>query len=134
MYYVTDAIEILKKYEYYTNAEAEIDIKRKKIASAPYDMKGHYDVYCTYLSKIRSKLRDKLSELQSIDCVEWDQLTGTDRPPHKDCNFVYISNSYCNEKCKYYQESLKPLIEEKNKISQIIEDLQKTAKEDFYLK
>lgn len=132
MYYVTDAIETLKKYGYYTNAE--IDIKRKKIASAPYDMKGHYDVYCTYLSKIWAKLRDQISELQSIDCVEWDQLPGTDRPLHKDCNFVYISNSYCDEKCKYYQEKLKPLVEEKNKIAQMIKDLKKTAEEDYYLR
>ena len=37
MYYVTDAIETLKKYGYYTNAE--IDIKRKKIASVVLEYK-----------------------------------------------------------------------------------------------
>ena len=134
MYYVGDAIEILKKYGY--NVDAEVEIKRKKLSTAPYDMQGHYRVYFSYLSKIWCKLRDQISELQTIECVELDNLSGTKRPVHKDCEFVYwnVDKTFCENKCNYFLEKLKPLIEERDKIAQMEKDLKKTAEEDYYLR
>lgn len=51
---VVDAINLLKKYNLYDKAECEC--KRRKISEMPYDMQGHHDVYCQFLSKQYSKL------------------------------------------------------------------------------
>ena len=45
---VMDAINLLKKYNIYDDAKNEC--RRLKIDEAPYDMQGHHDVYCRYLS------------------------------------------------------------------------------------
>lgn len=51
---VMEAISLLKKYNLYDSAQVEC--KNKKISTAPYDMQGHHDIYCKYLSKNGSNL------------------------------------------------------------------------------
>lgn len=131
MYDAMDAMEVLKKHHY--DHDVEVDIKRKNIdKSVPFDMKGRNNIYCKYLSKIWSKLRDQLTELQSIDCVEWDNLPESAKERHKKCDYVCISNQYCTENCNYYQEKLKPLIEEKDIIAQMSKDLKDNGEKDFW--
>ena len=48
---ITQAFEVLEKYGLKEKADREI--KRLKIAEAPFDMKGHYKVYCRMLSEQR---------------------------------------------------------------------------------
>ena len=134
MYYVVDAIQILKIYGYHI--DAEVEIKRKKLATAPYDMQGHYKVYCSYLSKIWCKLRDKISELQAIECVELNNISNAKSLAHRNCEFVYFSvdKTFCENNCNYFSEKLQSLIEERDKIAEMERDLKKTAEEDYYLR
>ena len=134
MYNVIDAIEVLKKYNYYENAENEI--RQKKIKTIPYNMQGEYSVYCSYLSKIWCELRDRIDKLQLIKCVELDNFPDTKRPVHEECQFAYFcgDKSFCENKCGYYLEKLKPLMEERDKVAQMEKDLKKTAERDFYLR
>lgn len=99
---VLEAINLLKKYNLYDEAEAEC--RRRKIDKAPYDMQGHHEVYCKYLSKKWVELRDKKLELQKVKCKEWDNIPKEKKPAHDVCMFVEMSlRNECCSKCEYYK-------------------------------
>lgn len=131
---VIDAIDLLKKYGLYNAAQNEC--KRKKIDEAPYDMKGHHEVYCSYLLQKRVELRDKRDKLQKVKCFEFDNIPDSLKPVHDDCFFVGLSckENYCKTKCKYYQENIAELVQEINEISQAEKILKEAAERDYWLR
>ena len=129
---VMDAINLLKKYDLYDDAKSEC--RRKKGDTAPYDMMGHHDIYCSLLSKKWVEIRNKVEQLQKAKCTEWEHLPN--KPLHDDCNFVYIClhNSYCEEKCEFYLKTLKPLMQEMEQLTEAQQVLKDAAIKDYYLK
>ena len=131
---VMDAINLLKKYRLYD--DAQIECKRKKIDEAPYDMKGHHEIYCSYLSKKWVELRDKRDKLQKIKCFEFDNIPDSQKPVHDDCFFVGLSctNDYCKTKCKYYAENIAGLVQEMNELVEAEKVLKEAAEHDYWLR
>ena len=54
---VIDAIGLLKDYRLYDDAQNEC--RRKKIDNAPYDMKGHHEVYIFLSIKKIRRIKQK---------------------------------------------------------------------------
>mgnify|MGYP004459356155 CR=1 FL=1 len=131
---VIDAINILKKYERYNDAQNEC--KRKKIDEAPYDMQGHHKIYCRYLSQIWGELRNKKETLLKVKCSEFDNIPDNPKPVHSDCYSVSLgcTREYCKTKCKYYQENIAPLVQEMNEICEAEKVLKETAERDYQLR
>lgn len=129
---VIDAINLLKKYGLYDEAQAEC--KRKKIDEAPYDMKGHHEIYCSYLSKKWVELRDKRNKLLKVKCSEFDNIPDSPKPVHDDCFFVgnCCTKDYCKTKCKYYAENLSGLVQEMNELSEAEKVLKEEAEYDYW--
>ena len=103
---VIDAINILKKYGRYNDAQNEC--KRKKIDEAPYDMQGHHKIYCCYLFQIWSELRNKKETLLKVKCSEFDNIPDNLKLVHGDCYSVSLgcTREHCKTKCKYYQKNI----------------------------
>ncbi len=99
---VMEAINLLKKYNLYEKAKSQC--KREKISEAPYDMQGHHEVYCRYLSEKRIEIRNREAKLQKIKCKEWNNISEDKKPLHDSCMFVELSlkNEYCS-KCNHYK-------------------------------
>lgn len=131
---VMDAINLLKKYNMYDAAQAEC--KRKKISDAPYNMQGHHDVYCSYLSKKWIEFRDTKTKLQNEKCKEWANISGALKPVHDDCFFVETSlrKKYCETNCKYYINEIEPLYNAMEELSEAQNVLKDAAQRDYYLK
>lgn len=131
---VMDAINLLKKYNMYN--DAEIECKRLKIDKAPYDMQGYHEVYCRYLSKKWVEIRNKKEMLQKVKCHEWDNIMENSKPAHDDCFFVNISlsQSICKKLCKYYQDNIEPLEQAMAELSEAQKVLKEAAQKDFYLR
>ena len=131
---VMDAIDLLKKYRLYDDAQNEC--KRKKIDEAPYDMKGHHEVYCSYLSKKWVELRDKRDKLLKVKCFEFDKIPDNPKPVHNDCFFVGVSctKDYCKTECKYYQENIAELVQAMNELSEAGKVLKEAAERDYWLR
>lgn len=131
---VLDAINLLKKYRVYDDAKSEC--MRKKIDKAPYDMQGHHEVYCHYLSKKWVELRDKRENLLKIKCVEWDNIPDNMKSSHDDCYFVGVccSKDYCKTKCKYYRDNIAGLEHELEELSEAQKVLREAADRDFWLR
>lgn len=131
---VLDAINLLKKYQMYDDAESEC--RRKKIDKAPYDMQGHHEVYCHYLSKKWVELRDKRDNLLKVKCVEWNNIPDNMKSSHYDCYFVGVccSKDYCKTKCNYYRDNIAELEHELEELSEAQKVLREAAKRDFGLR
>mgnify|MGYP007029453000 FL=1 len=126
---VLETINLLKKYNLYDEAEAEC--RRRKIDKAPYDMQGHHEVYCKYLSKKWVELRDKKSELQKVKCKEWDNIPEEKKPAHDVCMFVEMSlRNECCSKCEYYK-TIKELQGEMKTLTDAEKCLKAAADYDF---
>lgn len=125
-----DAINLLKKYNLYEDAQNEC--KRKKLKEAPYDMQGHNDVYCNYLNKKWVEIRNKKDILLKIKCVEWDNIPYNPKPVHRECNFVgvYCTKIYCKQNCKYYKDNILELEQRMKELSEAKEALQSAARYD----
>ena len=131
---VIDAIGLLKDYRLYDDAQNEC--RRKKIDNAPYDMKGHHEVYIFYLSKKLGELNKNKSSLVKVKCSELDNITDDPAPIHDNCFFVGVNctKDYCKTHCKYYNENLKQIDEEMKKIHEAIQVLKNAAEKDEDLK
>ena len=131
---VKDAIDLLREYGLYDDAQNEC--KRKKIDKAPYDMKGHHEVYCSYLFKKWVEIRDKRNSLLKVKCFEFDNIPDNPKPVHDDCFFVGVgcTKDYCKTKCKYYQENIAVLVQEMNELSEAQTVLKDASERDFWLK
>lgn len=131
---VMDAINLLKKYNIYDDAKNEC--RRLKIDEAPYDMQGHHDVYCRYLSKQWVKFKNEKELLQKIKCIEWDNISDTPKPAHDICWFVNSSSSksICKNHCKYYIEKIAPIEDAMAELSEAQRVLKEVAQKDFYLR
>lgn len=131
---VVDAISLLEKYGMYDDAKNECRLK--KIDRAPYDMQGHHEIYCNYLSKKCAELRKKKSELIQIKCVEWDNIPDNLKPAHDDCCFVGVNctKDYCRTMCRYYQDNIKIIDQELEELYEAQKVLKEAANEDYYLK
>lgn len=91
-----DAINLLKKYNLYEEAQREC--RRQKLDEAPYDMQWHNEVYCHFLDKKRVELRDLADKKQKCLCRNSDAVKLQNRA-HEDCFFNRISfsaNGFCN--------------------------------------
>lgn len=130
---VLDAINLLKKYNKYDEAESEC--KRKKVSTAPYDMKGHHEIYCSYLSKIWRGFRDQLEKAQKRECVEWNNLP-CPKPLHNNCAFISVGSlkNHCKNNCTYYLQTIKPLEDKMLELSEAQEVLKDAADKDEALR
>lgn len=131
---VMDAINLLKKYGLYNDAQNEC--KRRKIDEAPYDMKGHFEVYCSYLSQKWIELRDKRDTLLKVKCFEFNDIPDNPKPVHDECYFVggCCTKDYCKTECKYYQENIAALVQEMNEIEEAEKVLKAEAERDYWLR
>ena len=130
---VGKAFELLDKYN--LRKEAELECKRRKIDNAPYDMQGHNKVYCAFLSKQWIKLRDKLVDLQKIDCEYWDNIPEEIKPLHKECEFARYALSKKNICCRCdYNVKLQEIEQEMYELSEAQRALKDAAERDYYLK
>lgn len=132
---VADVIELLKEYNMYD--EAQNECRRKKVDRAPYDMRGHHEIYGRYLSKKWNELRDKRDSLLKIKCLELNNISNNSTPIQatpiqEECFFVgvYCTKNYCRTQCKYYKENLEKLIQEMNKISEAEQVLKEAVERD----
>lgn len=131
---VIGVIELLKKYKMFDDAQNEC--KRRKIDEAPYDMKGHHEVYCSYLSQKRVELQHKRDDLRKVKCVEYDNIPDNLKPVHDDCFFVGMccTKDYCETECTYYQQNIAPLDQEISEIAEAEKVLKEEGERDFLLK
>lgn len=131
---VMEAISLLKKYNLYDSAQVEC--KNKKISTAPYDMQGHHDIYCKYLSKKWVELRDKKIKLQDIKCKYLDIIPSGHKPAHDNCSFAQkiLVKGLCSKSCEYYQYEIKPLYDAMNEIREAERVLKDAAQHDYCLR
>lgn len=131
---VMDAINLLKTYGLYDKAQSEC--KQKKIDNSPYDMQGHHEVYCSYLSKKWVELRNERDKALKNKCSEIINIPEELKPAHDDCSFAIYSRmkDYCEKKCKYYHEKVLPLTLKMNELSEAIKVLNDAADQDYWLR
>lgn len=127
-----DAVDLLKKYNMYD--DAQVECKKKKIDKAPYDMQGHHTIYCSYLLKKWIEFRDKKDKLQKIKCKEWENIPKEIKPVHSECFFVELSleDKYCNVKCEYYKNEIKLLGDKMRELSEAQKVLDDASQHDFW--
>lgn len=131
---VMDAISLLKKYNLYDSAQVEC--KNKKISTAPYDMQGHHDIYCKYLSKKWVEFRDKKIKFQEIKCKYLDVIPSGHKPAHDKCSFVEVTlfKELCSKSCEYYRDEIKPLYDAMNELREAESVLKDAAQRDYWLR
>ena len=127
-----DAINILKKHNLYEKAESECEAKFDR---GPYDMRGHHYIYCQYLSNKYSYLKNEVTKLKKIKCVEWSNIQEELKPIHDECVFAIMSleDIYCKTKCNLYNK----IREKTNDMEEILkakEVLKNVAQSDFNLR
>lgn len=124
-----DAINLLKKYNLYE--EAQNECRRKKLDKAPYDMQGHNEVYCFFLNKKWVELRDLDEKKKKCSCSNLDAVKFQNRA-HEDCFFNRISflkDGLCNE-CTLGKE-LDDIEKEMKKLSEATRVLKEAADYDY---
>ncbi|MFR0047467.1 MAG: hypothetical protein ACLRWO_13175 [Clostridium butyricum] len=128
---VMDSINILKKYNMYDLAKVEC--KRRKIDESPYDMQGHHDVYCEFLSKKWVEIRNEKIKLQKITCKKWGVIPNDIKPRHNSCDLAVISlaDRYCKVNCEYYSK-IKKLQDDMKELQEAQNVLKDEAEYDFY--
>lgn len=129
---VMDAINLLKTYGLYNKAQSEC--KQKKIDNSPYDMQGHHEVYCSYLSKKWVQLRNERDKVHK--CSELVNILEEVKPAHDVCSFAIYSRmkDYFEKKCKYYHGKVLPLTRKMNEQSEAIKVLNGAADQDYWLR
>ena len=97
-------------------------------------MKGHHDVYSSYLSKKWVEFRDKKSELQKTKCKEWENISNEIKPVHDDCFFVelLLKDKYCKAQCKFYNNEIEKLDHAMTELSEAEEVLNDKAQHDYW--
>ncbi|EJE7236439.1 hypothetical protein FC820_06640 [Clostridium sporogenes] len=127
------AFELLDKYN--LRNEAELECKRRKIDTVPYDMQGHNKVYIEFLSKQWVKFRDQLLGLQNIGCKCWDTIPEKIKPLHNECNFARYSLAKNNICCRYdYNIKLIEIEQEMYELSEAQKALKDATERDYYLR
>lgn len=124
-----DAINLLKKYNLYE--EAQCECRRLKLDKAPYDMMGHNKVYCQFLNKKWVELRDLSSKKQKNSCGNTDALE-SQKSIHDDCFFnriAFAKNGFCKE-CSLGKE-LDEIETEMRALSEASKVLEAAAEHDY---
>jgi hypothetical protein len=126
---IMDAIEILKKYGLYDKANNEC--LQKKIDTAPHDVQGHHNIYCSYLYSKRRELRDEKQELQKTKCKEWDNIPQKLKPTHHDCESAQNTIiNYCKATCKFYKDNIMVIENSMKELKEAANILEEATKKD----
>lgn len=125
---VADAFKVMEEYDLLK--EAKLECKRKKLDEAPYDMKGHYEIFGKFLDKKRKELYDISQKRQESMCVN-DEAVKSQNCVHKDCFFnrlFFKSAGFCKE-CSLGKE-LDALETKMNTLSEASKALKEAADYD----